>query len=435
MAIEAMCQLSDTYIKPESYHFSEVTIAKAIMVPVPSTKDEIEVQIQLQKGNETSNNMLDWRDFQIYSNEHGEWSKNCWGRIAAAYPTEGGDTGSEKKVEETNLQEQYKKVSQKCMTYCHQERLYSLLFNCGYEFGPTFRSLRNVWHSSTGDAIAMTNVGDWIARNHMPPIRSHLIHPAALDAVFQVALPALSVGGTTAIPTVVPTRIRTLSIYADNLASQSSVPDKVKDDFDTKVCGTSRKSGYRHVETSLVALGTKNNLPIVNGTIQGTVVSQGSTNISMENGTKRFCYHIDWKPDIELLSPRDLSKYCSFQNRTPDTYVHDMLRKKMILCYVALQALDTTSQIELSPNAPQHLKQYIKWYERVRQTLQPNDPDYNLGMIQDLVSNKEKLRQFSKTIEDYDAEGELAKPHDYDLLVYYIKRRALPRAHLHGVNT
>lgn len=73
--------------------------------------------------------------------------------------------------------------------------LYENLATFGFEFGPTFQALRQVYFSNDGEAIATIDPRDWMAKvRESESVQNHVIHPTALDAVIHLTVVAYSKG-------------------------------------------------------------------------------------------------------------------------------------------------------------------------------------------------------------------------------------------------
>lgn len=114
--------------------------------------------------------------------------------------------------------------------------------------------------------------------------QKHVIHPTALDGIFQLGMAAMSKGSWAAIPTMVPTQLKSLWISHD-LLERTTANSEIE--IYTKL--TFR--GYREADFSIVARDASKKIQILTEGWRETALS--TVNVpSNEPGIK--CYHVKW---------------------------------------------------------------------------------------------------------------------------------------------
>jgi len=226
----------------------------------------------------------------------------------------------------------------------------------GLVFGPTFRSLEEVSYSDNGEAIANIRLHAW--KEKVSPdnkeIQQHVMHPTALDGVFQLTVAAFTRAGWIPIPTMVPTYIHTLWLSND-FFTQPDV-DSIR------VSSISKSKGYREADFDILAVNSVTGEPlIVVDSYRATAVT--SLDVSSHSGShwRRLCYSVDWKPDLELLDNKQLSAYCNASVASTQLYGGELIDEAELVClYFMSEALRTAPQVKLK-GLVSHLKKYMDW--------------------------------------------------------------------------
>ena len=227
MAIEAAHQLSDIGLTIKGYRFKDVSLKRAVVVPVGD--ESVELQLYLRPGRERTGKFLMWNTFRICVFENEEWSDVCDGSVAVEYG------GSDLRVNGISTAEQvaltYKDTFaggvEKCTFPIGPGQFYDHLSDYGLNFGPSFKALTNIQFNEEGDATGTVNLRTWASNCSQNEIRPHIIHPAALDAILQLSFLSLTKGGKETIPTMVPTTFRNLWLSAA-VQSKSTMDPKAE---------------------------------------------------------------------------------------------------------------------------------------------------------------------------------------------------------------
>ena len=125
--------------------------------------------------------------FEIHSATHGDtadWTRHATATLRSTGPADVAST--------MDLAEARERCSEELAVVDHYQRL----TEHGFRYGGPFRGLEQVW---AGDAEALARVG--FPADLTLPVDAYLVHPALLDACFQVLVAAASAGRETATPT------------------------------------------------------------------------------------------------------------------------------------------------------------------------------------------------------------------------------------------
>ena len=357
MAIEATQQTLEPGKKVAGFRFRDVAIRKALTIPPIG---EVETQFYLRTTKYVNDNLLHWNSFRICSCEGKDWAELCSGEIAIEYAKNADDHEglAEELHSQVECSQEYERGSRSCTKRANVEDFYEHLEKLGLSYGPAFQTLRHIRYSGEGGAAVSVNLRDW--KKCLVGTRqngAHVIHPAALDAIFQSIFPALTKGGTEALATFVPTRFRRLWVSAGIPGSE---------DADTKVFAQTDFVGFRSTNSSVRAIAAATEKACVVGEFEMTLISGKDRRLGSIVEPNRLCYHLGSKPDFTLLSPKQIESYCSsgLEISLSETQIKQK-NDKILVCYGALiRLLTQRPQGNVLRKSP-HLERYFDWSAHV----------------------------------------------------------------------
>jgi len=170
-------RLRDSMVYPASAYI-EMALAAGLEIhsDTPYSVEDIKFQKALFfNGNKALNLQFNYDEkdgaFQIYSREEGgstrTWELNALGRLQKLSPLE---------VAQVDLGGIRSRLNEK---FNHEE-IYIDMVKAGYQFGPCFSLIQNVWRNP-GESLGEIEIPDVILEHS----DSYLFHPAVLDACFQ----------------------------------------------------------------------------------------------------------------------------------------------------------------------------------------------------------------------------------------------------------
>lgn len=358
MAIEAARQMSTlTETRPIlGYRFKDVSFINAIVLSMSAEGVETQFYLRPRKSHGTTS--TEGSEFQIFTLLNNNWTENCRGLIFVDYDEVDAevDHGLESKQASLGNRNLYKRGSQHCKIAVNSRQMYENLDKLGFNFGHTFQTLRDISYNNDGEATATIQLHKWReevaeeARN----IQEHVIHPTALDGVFHLTVTAITGGGWTPIPTMVPTNLRALFVSNAFLTRPGL-------DF-IKAYSRSLSQSYREATFNIIAVHPTTYEPmVVVDDYQATAVTSLATSSSGDSKWRRLCYSIDWKPDIDLLNKEELSTYCSTADYSTTSFPSEHIDQAELLClYFICDTLAKLPQkVQNIPPAKHH--RYIEW--------------------------------------------------------------------------
>ena len=358
MAIEAARQMSTlTETRPiRGYRFKDVSFMNALMLSMNAEGVETHFYLRPRKGHGTTS--AEGSDFQLFTFLNNNWTENCRGLIFVDYVEADAevDHGLESEQTSLRLQHLYKRGAQDCTIAVNSKQMYENLDQLGFNFGPTFQTLGDVSYNNDGEATATIQLHDWKEKisREVRNIQEHVIHPTALDGVFHLTVTAITRGGWTPIPTMVPTNLQTLWVSNDLLTDPGLES--------IRAYSRSVSRGYREASFDIMAVHPETYKPMITvDGYQATAVTTLATSSSAGSNWRRLCYSINWKPDIGLLSKEDLSTYCRIANTSTTTYPGEQIDQAELVClYFISETLATLPHTVADIPSAKH-KRYIEW--------------------------------------------------------------------------
>ena len=405
MAIEAARQLADPVKKIAGYRFRDVAFYNALVV---SSSTGTETQLYLRPSKEAASGFLTWSEFRLCRYENGEWSDHCQGAIAVEYESPKVDLNQDRESQEAQRRyvEVFEHATNSCTKSIGAKRLYGRFDSCGLTYGPTFQTLQSIHCNNEGEATATVDMRKWASETSAGHIRStYAIHPAALDAVLQLIIPALTKGANGPFPIMVPTQIRNLWISdKDRVTELPQSNGSFMNDAPMRLYTKAKYTGFRNAAASILALEAKG-MPRITGDFQTTFVTDSAASSLARTKRKRLCYNVDWKPDPDLLDDKQLNEYCSAEDTTQTSNEEAMVEEKMLVCHLALLSSDKWHLVESLEKHKPHLRKYAEWAARYMSSYRTNNLAYSKWTH--LSDDKDFLDQLHHKVERNDAEGKL----------------------------
>lgn len=283
MAIEAARQLyTDRDIL--SYQLSDVHFSAAL--DLTANKGELETQVSLSPRKDAASANHPTLDFVVTSYSQQQWIENCSGSIRVQC-RDGTDSDVQRApTRPLKLQGVARNVQAR--------PYYDFLLESGYGYGTTFQRIKSI-DTFDGEALASVSLFPHLQK-------SHVVHPATLDAIMHLMFAATSDGCKKAIGTSIPTKLASLWISADGLGYPSG--DSVK--VHSKV--TLQSHRFTNASCYAVSEDGSRELLSIDG-LETTTVSFASKEPTTSRHELQTLAHIDTKPDIDMVSDDRMLTY------------------------------------------------------------------------------------------------------------------------------
>ena len=317
MAVEGAKQLAeDVGLRVSGYELRDVQFLQNPVIP--PEEDGVEVVMQFRTSTpEVSNSDLIMHAFIIDSLAPGQkdWQRNCSGKIVTHVQA------SELTVSrnDQHYMDQYDSITAACKHEKNAEAFYVELAQVGMAFGVTIRNLVRI-SSSTEKSSCSIRVPNTAATMPENFEYQHAIHPALLESLTHMMIPALTGPKTALKETLVPSFVE--SVYISN-----DVTTKPGDELQGYATASWHNDSL--AEGNIIALGLHKIQPLVVITrMQCKVlapwdIGSNEWQPGIETSTKyrKLCSQMTWKADPESFHPNefvDLEKYfdCLF-HKTP----------------------------------------------------------------------------------------------------------------------
>ena len=348
MAIEAVTQLENDF-EISAFEITDITFLAA--VEVPEDTDGVELQLRMTQIRPEERFRLPKYSFSLKICRSGDEVESCKGNICASrkIPTNEVDMNNEEEYLEKRARHRFEEWRGLCsQRMTAGEELYSRARKFGYNFGPTFLRIGEAGISSTNEGYS--RVTSLPTSGTMVPT---VIHPATLDAVFQVILPLLlpdlERGART---TALPTRIKKLWIRRHGLAHTESVSLEEVARYEVLSTRVARYDAF--------ALSPQRELMVsLEGAMFTSIGETRSSAVTMQGEQDRICWNVSRKPDITAMTRTQI-----------DSYVMQDMKSRALppkFWSIVLDDFEKTRRLTLNrlevsgTKIAGHLQQYHQW--------------------------------------------------------------------------
>lgn len=294
MAVEAMKQVTDDEELIEGYSLHDVDFVSAIDLTVNSGVVEVQTALKPTRYSKQTGTCCFEFTIRSYNTMRDEWALNCRGTVTAE-SSAGSDNWSRSKMQaqRQHFAEPFSAIiSSQIGTKVSSQHMYASLKEYGLDFGPLFR----IAHHQRYDAKLRQSVAEISLFRSTD--EDHVIHPISLDAMFHLALTALTTGGSQRTATTVPSRIGTLWLSSRALSSPKRST--------LNVCTKINEVSSRGFSSSGMALDSISDQVVAwyEGLSMTNVTSNPASGRSLEN-TGQFCMRMQCRPALAKLEPEE----------------------------------------------------------------------------------------------------------------------------------
>ncbi|XHG07920.1 hypothetical protein AWENTII_011051 [Aspergillus wentii] len=342
-----------------------------------------------------------WYDFTL-CNYNGEWIKNCTGSIQAvrqraANPVDNGRVSRKTQALELAA---FSAMQEACPEVLDAAHYYKMLGSYGYQFGPTFSTVEGIMTDTENQLI--TQIKTYETDSALTFNETYTIHPTTLDGLMQTTPLLRSQGGRRQIPVSIPVHIG--EAWISNRGLDYASTDSIN------VGTTIHHIGRQESVSSIAALNKAQDELLITmaGVTFAAVGSNESGNGDEETATGPLCHNIEWKPDLDLLSPSEIQQLCdeagpdaSNQEGPMAFYLNVDL---MITGFIvrAVIALNSTGT-----ELPGHLRGYQTWLMDQYKALQTGLSPFSSAFWQAKIKDDEEFERFCSRIEGLNEQGKL----------------------------
>lgn len=387
MAIEALKDLQIDYDGAQGTLLQSVKFSHPMTFP--QGKDHVETQMVLSGGGSEQGYMrpdMKWSEFHLFVFEGSSYIECCSGWIRASNDVEDKNIilSNASYMEGLSASDWIRQISEACVTNSDQ---YTSSTGSAVRYGPSFQCLRRVRLGSTGEARFEVDTQAWkrfgVSKDVLPP--SYAIHPATLDGLAQVVVPALT-HRHGHMPTMMPVQIDTIYIDSQMGNSQSEF---ITAAAKCEVTGT--RGAAAHVIG--VTQGTHHAMVYLHG-LQVSSIGRYTAVSSPASAAlpRSLCKRLVWRPDIDTLTCTNTTRYCTQARPSQHPSSAEDHRRLIlaIMCSIeeAIQFVDQNPSLVLQ----EHLKAYVSWMKYQQQKLRRGSMSVaNSSVRQFLCNNASRI--------------------------------------------
>lgn len=285
-AIEAALLLADESRTVTSFCLRDIHLSAALGI---DEGEEVEYSVSLRPRHSEAHEaqQTPWNEFNIAScRGDGALVKHCSGLVMVDY----GSSVAGKIEEQLTIGAGERNNSN--LSEVADDIFYKCLSDVGFHYGPSFQNATGI-RAGGGRGYGTINIPD-LGADLMP--RSHVIHPATLDAIFHLIFGAMRESKDGLTQLMVPKTMDEVVISAD-IPHTAGAELKGFSDIINR--------GYREIIADLVVGDGTTNSPAVK--ISGLCLQEvgGHAEVLDSQSARSVCSSLVWKPSIKLLSYKD----------------------------------------------------------------------------------------------------------------------------------
>ncbi|KAJ5605646.1 polyketide synthase [Penicillium lagena] len=338
MALEAAQQMVPTDRKVRGYLVKQIDFMNPIIVP-KAWEERTETQVRLRPVKGSDNDKAPQFDIAIFSYSRGKWTECCDASIQVEYQD---SVLLHSGLTDEVIQSRFKQASESCGRPLDSRGLYRDSADIGLQYGPTFKRLEDVCWDGEKNALGRVDVNKTIFET------SSVVHPAVLDQAFMVL--RASAGQQPAAN--IPVRLEDAWLaasgwqYPQNSSIQWLATSNV----------AARRDRGVGEQGSLYALAEDGTvLCHVQQAVMATVSKKDA-----EEKEKKLIYSIEWKPQLSLLDPDNLSRLFPVDTNVDEAaMVTNYTKLCSALDFVALRTLRDLDRAKI----PASLSQHVEWLD------------------------------------------------------------------------
>ena len=354
MAMEAARQLLGPERSIYAYRIKNMTISKALVIP--TDPENVEAQLHMQPLQNDAKETSQWADFRLYAYEDTQWSEISRGTVGLDFHCDAERPWETANPDEPlqRMKEQVLEGSKQCSLPRELDSFYDYLRSTGVTYGPLFRCMKDLSVSPTQNAASATvDRSSWKIDKSVVPPQPCIIHPIALDTIFQLLSAAVTKGGSKPSPPMLPTQIQEMWILDTSSVNESH--------SDATVFATADRQGFRSADLSLTAIDTVTQHPIIMGLVQTSFMPASSNEQdALANQPTKLCYNIEWKPEPDFLTDSDFRGIVGRTEATTVTSSTDLNTMEKLCELMCHRMRGEYEDLEGFADRP-HLIRYRQW--------------------------------------------------------------------------
>jgi acyl transferase domain-containing protein len=395
MAIEAAKQASEVEKPIVGFRIRDLQLETSLVIP--SHSRGLETMFSLRPvRDQRSKKAFSWSEFVLRHYNANVWTDNCRGFIKVLYSDDSDDSDDAQHYN-NRFKQEFDQATRSCNRMVDTGTFYNHLRKCGIEYGPTFQSLVQPYFDEQNNATSDVQLFRDPEENQKS-VSDYTVHPASLDAIFHLHYAGVSAGGTKAIPTMIPTKIRKLWISAGHLAypQVSSV----------QVLSKTLLHGSWAADSSVLARSSTTREPKILAEGIEVISIAEIAQTSQLQSLQRY-HRMTWKPDVSIMSPKDRAQVIGdsvIDMPEHQRYFDDLTHLVVIFASETLHGLADLNTDRLEPS---HLRKYLRWLKlKLDEFYAGSLPGASLSW-KETLQDKELRDRLCHSVASYSSQGKL----------------------------
>ncbi|KAI1749493.1 hypothetical protein F4782DRAFT_533452 [Xylaria castorea] len=355
MAMEAAREVAPKNRVVSGYYVKEAYFLSPIFVK-EAWEFKTETILHLRPIQQPYEKESTWSDIKLFAQYDNRWNECFRATIQIRYEEQNieVDNGMEERLAKDQAILQYEDALNTCTTRIDSRRFYKDSKENGIKYGEWFQVLEDICSDGAGTSITRVNT--------TPKYQAGLVHPAVLDAAFQVLRVSITKGLTAVSGTNVPISLHDgwFSASGWQASHTSSVRYMTTAGSDTRL-ETKEGNIYAFADDNSVLCRIKR-----------LVTAQVSKEDKSVPVHKKLLYGLDWQPQLSLLDTEQLRRTCG--DDTISKHEGDIASWHQKLTFVLNTSLcRTLKQLTASDRLqiPASLTRHISWMESQARQISP----------------------------------------------------------------
>lgn len=370
-AVQASSEIQHSGLQPSAqisgFHIKEASFLRPIIV-----RSRVELLTQIRPLRNNHGKYSKGCEVQIFTYiqtdeaESGTWTESFRAEIQTQYVSDNTkvDGGLEARLKTRNMREEFRIAKQNCTESVSKDAFYAYHAAHGLRYGPSFQLVHDLcWDTGR---TAMGSVYDALADRPT----GALVHPATLDAAFQICMTAAcSKGVAHNNETLIPNRL------FDGFVSATGWQHANKSQL--QVLTTSEpRAGGKGLDCRIMVLNNNGRLLFDANKLQTSPIGRDTKG----NGSpdRKLLYGIKWEPLISMMNREQISNTCQttsvaseedLQNQETAMVEFQGKLESMIFSAMKFTLAEISGVVPVT--SPNHVHHYITWMQRQLLTQQP----------------------------------------------------------------
>lgn len=306
-------------------------------------RTEVEMHLRPLKGQSDMQDAT-WFEATILSYLEERWTECFRASIQVEYqvPSQ-ANANKERRLVHQSVRDHHSQLTKSCVQPIDPVVLYHESYKHGLQFGEWFQTAQDVYFDGQASVVGRVDVSKAKYQT------KSLVHPAVVDTAFMIL--RASAGQQPA--SNVPTQLNEAWFAASGWQHPTT--------SSVRWCATST-SALRGVQAA--GYGEQGTLAALadDGTVLCTIGKAITAAVAISNSAdKKLLYNVEWKPQLSMLEPEQLSSICHAGYTPPDE--SSEIKNQAKLCH----ALDLVSARTLKhldrAKVPDSLRRHFEWLE------------------------------------------------------------------------